>query len=108
MRDPMSPAFQINLQWGLRYVHLAAILPLYEQDVDPRAISKAFVPAPSVKNPGKKATDQQLVDHKECKNQQNLSKIAVQQFAHLREHLDATGQHDRWVLTIGDGSYTNG
>lgn len=107
LRDPLSPPFQVNLRWGLRYVHLAAILPLQHHGLDPRAVSIAFTPAPSVRKPGKKATDKQLADFKEAKKQQNLSKIALQQFAHLRKHLDAAGHHDLWILAMGDGSYTN-
>lgn len=107
MRDPMSPPFQINLRWGLRYVHLAAILPLHRLGLDPRAVSIAFVPAPSIKKPGHKATDEQWAEYKEARKKHNLSMVAVQQFAHLRKHLDATGHQDLKVLAVGDGSYTN-
>lgn len=107
LRDPMSPPFHVNLRFGLRYVHLAAILPLHHHGLDPRAVSIAFEPAPSVKKPGKKATDQQVSDFKEAKKQHNLSKVAIQQFEHLRKHLDAKGLHDLLVLMLGDGSYTN-
>ena len=108
LRDPLSPPFHLNLRWGLRYLHLAAILPLHLQGMDPRAVSIAFAPAPSVKKPGKKATEQQNLDFKEAKKQQNLSVIAVEQFAHLRKHLDKLGHRDLPVLILGDGSYTNG
>ena len=107
MRDPMSPSFQVNLRWGLRYLHLAAILPLHHLGLDPRAISVAFTPAPSVKKPGKKATDQQQIDYKEAKKKLSLTKVAVEAFAHLRRHLDAIGRKDLWILVVGDGSYTN-
>lgn len=107
MRDPMSPPFQVNLRWGMRYLHIAAILPLHSLGHAPRAISIDFVPAPSVKKPGAKATDEQRAEYKEAKKQQNLSKIAVQRIAHLRKHLDATGQYHRLMLMLGDGSYTN-
>lgn len=107
LRDPMSPPFHVNLRFGLRYVHLAVILPLNQLGHDPRAVSIAFTPAPSVKKPGKKATEQNIADFKEAKKQMNLSKIAVAQFAHLRKHLDATGHRDLPVLALGDGSYTN-
>jgi hypothetical protein len=107
MRDPMSPPFHLNLRWGLRYVHLALILPLHEHGLDARAISIDFAPAPSIKKPGKKATDEQRADFKEAKKQQNLSLVAVRRFAHLRAHLDASGHRDRLLMMIGDGSYTN-
>jgi len=107
MRDPMGPPFQVNLRWGLRYVHLAIIMPLHRLGHNPRAISIEFTPAPSVKKPGKKATEEELVKHKEVKKQQNLSQVAVDRFKHLRTHLDASGQRNRLVLMVGDGSYTN-
>lgn len=107
LRDPMSPPFQVNLRWGLRYVHLAAIMPLHRLGLDPRAISIAFAPAPSVKKPGRKATDEQQSEYEEARKKHNLSVVAVQQYALLRKHLDATGHHDLKVLVIGDGSYTN-
>lgn len=106
-RDPMSPPFHVNLRFGLRYVHLAAILPLHHVGLDPRAVSVAFVPAPSVKKPGKKATAEQVSEFKEAKKKQNLCTVAVEQVKHLREHLDAIGQHSLLVLVLGDGSYTN-
>jgi hypothetical protein len=107
MRDPMGPPFQVNLRWGLRYLHLAILLPLHQHGLDPRAISIDFAPAPSVKKPGKKATADEVSTYKEAQKQQNLSRIAVQRFAHLRAHLDAQGHRDLLVLMIGDGSYTN-
>lgn len=107
MRDPMSPPFQVNLRWGLRYLHLAAILPLHHLGLDPRAISIGFAPAPSVRKPGKRATAEQVAEYKEAKKKQNLSAAAVAQFARLRRHLDATGHHDLPVLMVGDANYTN-
>lgn len=106
-RDPMSPPFHVNLRWGLRYLHLAAILPLQHHGLDPRAVSVAFTPAPSVKKPGKRATEQQRADFKVAQKLNNLSMVAVRQFHHLRAHLDATGHRELWVLGLGDGSYTN-
>lgn len=107
MRDPLSPPFHLNLRWGLRYVHLAMILPLHTQKMDPRAISIDFAPAPSIKKPGRKATDQQRADYKEAQKQKNLSKIMVERVTHLREHADASGHRQRLILAMGDGSYTN-
>lgn len=107
VRDPMSPPFQVNLRWGLRYLHLAAIMPLHRFGLDPRAVSIDFTPAPCVKKPGKKATDEETANYKEAQKRQNLSCIAVERVVHLRRHLDATGYVDRRVLLVGDGSYTN-
>jgi hypothetical protein len=106
-RDPMSPPFHLNLRWGLRYVHLAMILPLQRVGKEPRAVSIDFAPAPAVKKPGKKATGEEVTQYKETKKQQNLSSIAVARMAHLRAHLDATGHRARLMLMLGDGSYTN-
>ncbi len=107
LREPMSPPFHVNLRWGLRYVHLALIAPLHGLGHDPRAISIAFAPAPALKKPGKKASEQQKTYYKENRKNYTLSQVAIEQFRHLRAHLDASAQCERWVLMLGDGSYTN-
>lgn len=107
LRDPLSPPFHLNLRWGLRYLHMALLLPLHQHGLDPRAVSIDFTPAPSLKKPGKKASDEQREQYREQKKQHNLSTIAVERFQHLRNHLDAGGYQARPLLMVGDGSYTN-
>lgn len=107
LRDPLSPPFQVNLRWGIRYFHIAHILPLFQLGQDPRAVSIDFTPAPSVKRPGKKASPEELSQFKEAKKNTNLSLLAVQRFKLLRSNLDSLGLKSRAVLILGDSSYTN-
>lgn len=108
LRDPLSPPFHLNLRWGLRYVHLAAVLPFQHVGLDPRAISIAFTPAPVIKKPRASASEQDIADFKVAKKSKSLTAIALGQIKHLRDHLDGAGHKDLWVLVLGDGSYTNG
>ena len=67
-----------------------------------------FSHAPSVKKPGKKATDDQLRQYKEEKRKQNLSLQGNHQIHLLRKNLNSDDPENKrplWVLV--DGSYTN-
>ena len=90
-RDPMSPPFHFNLQRGLRYVHMGLLLPLHTLGLDARALSIDFVPAPSVRKPGKRATAAEVEAFKVAKKRHNLSQVAADRVRCLREKLDAGG-----------------
>src|SRR5947209_9959082 len=52
-RDPLSPPFRMNLQWGLRFLQASVLLPLHRKhNVNARAIPVRFAAAPSLKKPG--------------------------------------------------------
>jgi hypothetical protein len=52
-RDPLSPPFRVNLQWGLRFLQASLLLPLHRKhNVNARAVPVRFVAAPSLKKPG--------------------------------------------------------
>jgi hypothetical protein len=63
MRDPMSPAFHVNLIYGLRFVQYTMLLPLYEssqehEEATPaRSIPICFDEVPVIKKPGRKADE---------------------------------------------------
>jgi hypothetical protein len=64
IRDPMSPAYHVNLIKGVRFFNLAVVVAPWRvdgtaggQDVPARAIPVRFEPSPTVKKPGKKATE---------------------------------------------------
>lgn len=107
MRDPLSPAFHVNLKYGLRYLHVALRLPLHKQDFAPRAISVAFELAPSAKKPGRRATDAERAEFEALRKKMSLPQRAVGQIAAQRARLDVLGHSDRKLLMAVDGSYTN-
>lgn len=107
-RDPLSPKFRFNLMWGLRFLQLSLLVPLYRsQPVSPRGLPLRFVECPAVKRPGKKASDEQWDAYRKLCKTENLSKHAVAAISNLRTALDQTGAAAKKLLIIGDNSFCN-
>jgi hypothetical protein len=108
MRDPMSPPFQTNLIWGLRFIQAGLLFPHYqEQHCPARSVPVAFREAPHVKKPGKRASEQDRVAYREAKKRQNLSTEGVKLIRQLREDADRAGMSGRPLVVPVDGSYCN-
>jgi hypothetical protein len=107
-RDPLSPPFRINLQWGLRFLQASLLLPLHRKhNVNARAIPVRFVAAPRLKKPGAKATVQEQARFREQCKQYNLSQQSVALLIGLRRSLDRAGVAHKPLLVAGDGSFCN-
>jgi DDE superfamily endonuclease len=107
-RDPLSPPFRVNLQWGLRFLQASLLLPLHRKhNVNARAIPMRFVVAPRLKKPGAKATAQEQAHFREQRKQCNLSQQAVSLLTGLRQSLDDAGVPQKRLLVAGDGSFCN-
>jgi hypothetical protein len=107
-RDPLSPPFKVNLQYGLRYLHISLLLPLHNKyGVSARAIPVAFEEAPAVKKPGKKASAEEQKAYLKKKKEQNLSVQAVKMFQQMRERIDNMGYRDKILAWGLDGSFCN-
>jgi hypothetical protein len=107
-RDPLSPPFRMNLQWGLRFLQASLLLPLHRKHkVNARAIPVRFVAAPSLKKPGAKATAQEQARFREQRKQYNLSQQSVALLVGLRRSLDQAGVAHKSLLVAGDGSFCN-
>jgi hypothetical protein len=105
-RDPLSPPFRVNLQWGLRFLQASLLLPLHRKhNVNARAIPVRFVMAPSLKNPGAKATLPEQAHFREQRQQYNLSQQLVSLLIGLRESLDQAGVAQKSLLVAGDGNF---
>jgi len=107
--DPMGPPFQVNLIWGLRYLQMSLLLPLYtsSQDTPARAIPIRFISAPIVKKPGKKATEEERETYRELSKKKNLSTIFVDNVNGLRASMDKMGLQDKVLIMSCDGSFCN-
>lgn len=107
--DPLGPPFQTNLIWGLRYLQISILLPLYlnSDNTPPRAIPIRFVLAPHVKKPGKKATEEEKNAYKILSKQQNLSTTFVEEIKKLRQTLDDMGLYNKVLVVSCDGSFCN-
>ena len=107
-RDPLSPPFHVNLQWGLRFLQASVLLPLHRKyNVNARAVPVRFVAAPSLKKPGVRADQATHQRYCEQRKQQNLSQQAVRLLIGLRASLDQAGAQAKALLMTGDGSFCN-
>jgi DDE superfamily endonuclease len=107
-RDPLSPPFHVNLQWGLRFLQASVLLPLHRKHkVNARAVPVRFVAAPSLKKPGTRADSSAQQQYREQRKQQNLSQQAVRLLLGLRASLDQAGARTKALLIAGDGSFCN-
>jgi hypothetical protein len=107
--DPLGPKFQTNLIWAIRYLQISVLLPLYStsEKTPARAIPVRFTAAPSVKKPGKKATEADWKEYKTLSKKNNLSTIFVQEVEGLRQTMDSMGLADKKLIISGDGGFCN-
>jgi hypothetical protein len=112
MRDPMSPAFHVNLIYGLRFIQYTMLLPLYgnsddERGVPPRSIPVCFNEVPMLKKPGSKASAEEKSDYKALLRKRPTNRKALEDLCRLREYFDAAGAADKDLLAALDGSFFN-
>lgn len=107
--DPLGPKFQTNLIWAIRYLQMSVLLPLYftSAKTPARAIPIRFTVAPSIKKPGKKATQAAWEEYKKLSKERNLSTIFVNEVLELRKTLDAMGFVNKKLIMSCDGSFCN-
>jgi len=108
-RDPLSPKFRFNLMWGLRFLQMTVIVPLYRSrsEASPRSLPIRFQEVPALKRPGKKAAADDVAAWREAVKRHNLSQHSVTTLRGVRASLDVAGAADRWLLAVGDGSFCN-
>lgn len=107
-RDPLSPKFRFNLMWGLRFLQLSLLVPLYRSsESSPRGLPLRFVECPAVKRPGRKASTQEWEAYRELCRQENLSHSALQVIKGLRDAFDRAGAAHARLLLVGDNSFCN-
>lgn len=108
-RDPLSPKFRFNLMWGLRFLQMTLIVPLYRshREIAPRSLPIRFQEVPALKRPGKKAAEADREAWREAVKLHNLSQHSVATMRGVRDSVDTAGASDRCVLAVGDGSFCN-
>jgi hypothetical protein len=107
-RDPLSPKFRFNLMFGLRFLQISLLVPLYrKQKASARALPVRFEESPALKHPARKAPPEQWAAWKQALKKNNLSTHAVAIIADLRNSLDQAGQRRKRLLMVGDGSFCN-
>ncbi len=107
-RDPLSPKFRFNLMWGLRFLQVGLLIPLYRTSKQsPRSLPVRFVECPAVKKPSKKASPEDWDAWRQCCKASNLSTRTVHIVRGLREACDAAGGQRKTILAVGDNSFCN-
>jgi hypothetical protein len=107
-RDPLSPPFRVNLQYGLRYLHTSVLLPLHDTfGVSARALPVFFQEVAPVAKPGKKASREEHLAYKKEIKRNNLSTNAVEMMRKMRQRVDSVGGRARVLAFAVDGSFSN-
>ncbi len=108
-RDPLSPPFQVNFVWGLRYLQASIVLPLYGKgsSTPPRAIPVQLTQLPKFKRPRKKAPQDEWDAYRALTKKHNSSTEFVKQLRYLRSELNLMGHKDKSLLVTVDNSYCN-
>lgn len=106
-RDPLGPPFHTNFIWGQRFLQLSISLPEKQGQSRSRAIPVDFYHAPTVKKPGKNASEEDWNNYKGDKKKTNLSLQGIERIRVLRENIDKEGLTDRQLVLSVDGSFTN-
>jgi hypothetical protein len=107
-RDPLSPAFHVNLMYGIRFLQAALLVPFHTQaPVSTRALPIRFEDVPRVKKPSRRAEAAAVAAYKAAVKVQNLSHHFVAMAQRLRDALDAAGGAGKRLVLAVDGSFCN-
>lgn len=107
-RDPLSPAFHVNLILGLRFLQASLLVPTYRlAPVSTRGLPIRFEEVSRVKKPSRKAPPQAWEEYREAIKQHNLSLAFVGMMGELRRELDLAGGERKVLVLAGDGSFCN-
>lgn len=108
IRDPLGPKFHTNLIWGQRFLNFTITIPHHKkQNLPARSIPIRFEHTPSVKKPGKRATDDDWKQYAEEKKKLNMSIAALTHINYIREDCDSLGYQNKRMILVGDGSFCN-
>jgi hypothetical protein len=107
-RDPLSPKFRFNLMFGLRFLQISLLVPLYRiQKAAARALPVRFEEVPALRHPRRQAPREEWLAYRQAVKKNNLSTHAVRIIADLRNSIDEAGQWRKRLLIVGDGSFCN-
>ena len=105
-RDPMGPAFHVNLIKAQRFIQISMASPADNGMV--RMVPIDFVHAPAPQKPRPDADEQVQTLFRQAKCKMALPKVGADQLSRLRSAMDKEGQQDRPLWVVVDGGYTNG
>jgi hypothetical protein len=107
-RDPMSPAFHVNLCYGLRFVQVSVLVSPRDAPGAARALPVRFDCAPPALKPKKNAASEMREAYKKEKKLRALPLAGLAAIGSVRQSLDERPETaQRQLIVSGDGSYTN-
>ncbi len=107
-RDPMSPAFHVNLCYGLRFVQVSLLVNPIDAPGAARALPVRFDFAPPAVKPKKNAPPERHEAYKKEKKLRALPLAGLAAMSSVRQSLDEHAETClRQLIISGDGSYTN-
>ncbi|RPI94154.1 MAG: hypothetical protein EHM39_12405 [Chloroflexi bacterium] len=107
-RDPLSPKFRFNLMFGLRFLQLSLLVPVYRlAKQSARALPLRFEEVPAVKKPRRTAPQQEWAAWREQAKLHNLSTHTTETLRQLRCSADLAGAAGKRLLVVGDNSFCN-
>jgi hypothetical protein len=105
-RDPLGPAFNLNLVWAQRRLQLSAAVADGQGEV--RMIPVGFQDASTPRKPRKGSEAQALQAYKEQMKQRNLNTLAIRTLEQLQKRRAQDNEGVAPALhVLVDGSYTN-
>jgi hypothetical protein len=104
-KDPLGPAFNINLVWAQRMIQLSAGVPGPEGEV--RMIPIAFRDASTPRKPRRTAPAEQWASYRELLRQTNLNHRALGMIRTLQQRRTNPEGLTPPLRLLVDGSYTN-
>jgi hypothetical protein len=105
-RDPLGPRFQTNFVRAQRFLQISGAMPGIDGAF--RLAPIAFLHTPTPQKPDRKATPDQVAQHRLDASASRLSLRAAQQILQLRQSLDLDpGGRERTLILAFDGGYTN-
>ena len=110
LRDSLSPVFNVNIIWGMRFLQASVLVPLYkkgDKKTPPRAIPIQFKPVPPVKKPKRNASKEEWEAYELEKKSRNLSFYFLEALTSAREEMNKLGFEDKKLLAVVDGSFCN-
>jgi hypothetical protein len=106
--DPLSPKFRYNLMFGLRFLQISLLVPLYRhKKASPRSLPLRFEEVAAVKRPRRNADEASWSAYRAIVKKQNLSQRAIQLLTGLRQSADQAWAKNKGLLVVGDNSFCN-
>lgn len=108
LRDPMSPAYHVNLMRAIRFIQASMIIAPGGDLELARAVPVLFNEAAPAQKPRKNAADDVKEQYKKDKKATNLSTMGHEAILTIRDQVDQLpdGEH-RLLFNAIDGSYCN-